>query len=80
MNCPYCREPVLDNEPKGRFQNGDTIHPECLVRMLAGSVGHQLRACSCYGGTEDDPKDKTLREGARMAAKLFCYGGEEGHA
>jgi hypothetical protein len=50
--------------------NGDgRIHHECLIRAVVGSVGHQLRRCSCYGGDEEDPPGLTKREAARLAAE-----------
>lgn len=74
MNCVYCDEPILAGESQNE------LHPECLIRMVAGSVAHQLHVCSCFGGVDVDPRGLTRRAGARNAAKLFCCGVEEGHA
>ncbi len=42
-------------------------HVECNFRAIAGSVGHQKRRCSCFGGEEDDPPGLSKREAARAA-------------
>lgn len=79
--CFYCLEPILEGEPIREINRGaEYAHYECMIRMVAGSVGHQLKACSCFGGTEDDPKGATRREAARAAARLFCAPPGEGHA
>jgi hypothetical protein len=47
-------------------------HQECMIRSTVGSVAHQMKTCSCYGGTETDEDDPamTKRESAKAAAKL----------
>jgi hypothetical protein len=58
VNCPNCNEPVTAEE-----RGSDRIpahlriyHYECTIRMVMGSVAHQRRECSCFGGVgEDDP-------------------------
>lgn len=47
------------------------FHRECMLRNVLGSVGHQRKKCSCYGGTEEDPPGMTKREAARAAVRLF---------
>ena len=44
-------------------------HYECHARSIFGSLGHQQGRCHCFGGTEDDPPELTLREGARAALR-----------
>lgn len=76
MTCPGCSEPLLDGEEideRGRLAADGTIatlrwHRECLIREDFGSVGHLLKRCPCYGGTEEDPPGMTDREAARAAA------------
>lgn len=48
-------------------------HRECLIRAIAGSVGHQLGVCSCPGkpGWMDDPAGLTKRQAAILAERLF---------
>lgn len=46
-------------------------HHECHARMVLGSLGHQQRRCSCYGGTEEDPPEMTVREAAKAALAFF---------
>lgn len=42
-------------------------HYECHARSIVGSLGHQQRRCSCYGGTQEDPPEMTVREAAKAA-------------
>lgn len=70
QTCVWCDEPVLPGEPLAPF-NGSTMHYECGLRSAVGSVGHQTRRCSCYGGTEEDPPGLTRREAARAAMTFF---------
>lgn len=46
-------------------------HQECTIRSIIGSVGHQEKRCSCFGGTEEDPEGMTKREAAKAAYDLF---------
>jgi hypothetical protein len=67
--CLWCGEPVAPAE-QDPHRVGQPIHYECGLRCALGSVGHQRRRCSCYGGDEEDPPGMTRREAARAAAKL----------
>jgi hypothetical protein len=86
--CLWCGEPVL---PDDRQESVALIrasatgpepavrHYECAARVVVGSVGHQMRCCSCYGGTEEDPPGLTLRESAVLAlamANTLCLKAE----
>lgn len=68
--CIYCASPILAAE-MGTMENLGPLHYECQMRMIAGSVGHQLKQCSCYGGTMEDPEGLTKREAAIAAYKLW---------
>ena len=46
-------------------------HIECFIRDTAGSVGHQARLCSCYGGTAGDPPGLSRHAAARVAYAFF---------
>lgn len=78
--CMHCGEDVRDGEPARDMpihylcgaREVERIHLECALRMVVGSVGHQLRECSCFGGTRDDPEGMTRREAARAACDLFA--------
>ena len=72
-HCPHCGEPILSEE-SARLINGGAalMHAECLIRVVAGSVAHQLRRCSCFGGTEEDPPGATRRQAAKEAESLFA--------
>ncbi len=50
-------------------------HQECFLRSIVGSVGHQRRRCSCFGGQEEDPPGLTRREAAVAAARAFTFPG-----
>ena len=42
--------------------------------MVAGSVGHQMHLCGCYGGDKDDPPGLGRRDAARAALAYFTNG------
>jgi hypothetical protein len=72
--CRWCDEPVSLHELRYLAvitETGQVTHYECVVRSAAGSVGHQKKLCSCYGGKEEDPPGMTRREAAKAAAELF---------
>lgn len=70
--CLYCDEAILEGEPFDTVNGGaDTLHAECLLRMVIGSVGHQRERCPCFGGVEGDPVGLSRREAARAAAMVF---------
>lgn len=72
LECAHCEERIAAGD-RGVFLNGDPrpFHFECFIRGVIGSVGHQKRACPCYGGVEDDPPGTTRREAARAAMEYF---------
>jgi hypothetical protein len=66
-HCQYCYEEIEAGEEspmKG-------MHRECAIRAVIGSAAHQLRECSCYGGTREDPPGMSLRASAKLAAETF---------
>jgi hypothetical protein len=42
-------------------------HEACYVRATVGSVGHQRRLCSCFGGHLEDPPGLTIRQASEAA-------------
>lgn len=70
MNCLHCGEPIIDGDPIVP-NAGEPLHNVCFTRMLVGSVGHQRKRCSCFGGTEEDPPNLTKRQAAIAAAYFF---------
>ncbi len=68
MKCIHCDEEIQPGEAHKIVKNA---HFECGFRMIAGSVGHQQKKCSCYGGTMEDPEGMTLREAAKAAMEEF---------
>lgn len=78
-SCLYCDEVIAAGDSGLILPHFDTLdassqlrvqHRECYLRGILGSVGHQMRTCSCYGGTEEDQPDLTRRQSARLACKL----------
>jgi hypothetical protein len=69
--CPCCDEEVLDTDRRAPSY-GQPVHYECGLRAALGSLGHQRRRCSCYGGEEEDPPGLTRRQAA-MAATLYFH-------
>jgi hypothetical protein len=74
--CLYCVEPIAEGDlgveqPYLSLEGETTVvqHRECFLRSIFGSVGHQKKTCSCYGGTEEDPPGLTTREAAKAAAE-----------
>lgn len=72
MLCAFCGEEVAEDDRESRIacEPGFGMHRDCGLRMVVGSLGHQLGLCGCRGGpgTLDDPPGLTLREAARTAA------------
>lgn len=70
--CPWCDELVEDGEDYETTNDGELrYHRACLIRQVVGSVAHQRRECSCYGGTGEDSPNLTPREAARAAWNYF---------
>lgn len=76
--CVLCDEAIAEGDMGSVYENGGAVHYECSMRGVAGSVGHQLGRCSCYGGTEEDPPGLTPRQAARAAARIFHWKQEHG--
>ena len=75
LPCGFCREPIQIGD-RGcmipDFSGCDNpFHFECHMRLVIGSLAHQQRRCSCYGGTEHDPPGMTLRQAARAAFEYW---------
>ena len=67
--CSYCDEPIAEGDPFELVNDGAVwLHRECMIRLALGSLGHRLRLCSCYGGTEGDPPGLTRRQAAKASA------------
>lgn len=78
VHCLNCNEPILENESGvrivyiGEERTGFAYqHRECHLRGVFGSVGHQQKKCSCYGGSEEDPPGLTKRQAAIAAVQLY---------
>jgi len=72
VKCTYCSEMIVQGEKSQETNDGALLfHYECFIRMLAGSVGHLNKKCSCFGGTQEDPPDMTKRQAAKAASDLY---------
>lgn len=69
--CMLCKEAIAEGDAGTIDGVGNVVHYECQMRSLIGSVGHQMRRCSCYGGTEEDPPGMTPRQAAQAALDLW---------
>ncbi len=72
--CDWCGEVIRPQDEERRLPHAGTpgkrwsyYHQECLIRSIAGSVAHQKRECSCYGGTGEDDPALTTRQAAKAA-------------
>ena len=72
MDCPWCREQVLDGDtyPEDAYGPPGTTYHQCWVRLIVGSVGRQLDLRLRSGVGDGDPPGYTRREAAAAAAKL----------
>ena len=69
--CLHCEEAVKEGDLGTVDGSGRPTHYECLMRGAVGSVGHQKRLCSCFGGTEEDPPGMTRRQAAIAACRMW---------
>lgn len=78
--CTWCEEAIEEKDcgfliphvsPDAPTED-KPVHLECSLRQTLGSVGHQQKRCSCFGGrgNGDDPK-LSIRENARRAEAYF---------
>jgi len=82
--CKWCAEVfVADDRGFGipQLSSGDTtigfFHLECFMRMIIGSVGHQMNMCECHGGHDDSEDGLTRRAAARLAWDFHHYSGKK---
>jgi hypothetical protein len=70
--CLYCCETIVIGDDGWILVDGTVLHRECSLRSVIGSVAHQEKRCSCFGGRGDDKEDgMTRREGAQAAMEYF---------
>jgi len=70
MICPLCEESIKPGEARAPWI-GTNVHLECGARSVIGSVGHQMKWCSCFGGDKEDPPGMTKRQAAIAAFELM---------
>jgi len=79
-SCSWCDEPIAEGEfgfimdEITQDEARDSFwHQECLLRNILGSVAHQRKECSCYGGEGEDDPNLTKREAAKAAAFVATH-------
>jgi hypothetical protein len=94
ITCLHCGEPIENVDVAHakqiyvKLMECDTdrtyLHIECFMRCVFGSVGHQMKQCSCFLKEASnrififgDPPGMTKRQAARAAYELAMRGGEE---
>jgi hypothetical protein len=66
--CAWCNEIIRHGENGVDHGNSYYEHIECFIASIVGSVTHQERHCTCYGGFIDCHQDEiSKRETARAA-------------
>ncbi|MGE5611047.1 MAG: hypothetical protein ACM359_17485 [Bacillota bacterium] len=74
-HCLWCAEPIREGD--GGYmvpsigQTDQPCHLACFIRQLVGSVAHQQRQCSCYGGSGEDDPALTRRQAAQAAFEEY---------
>lgn len=69
--CIHCEEPIVEGDTGTIDGSGHVLHYECVLRLVCGSVAHQLQLCMCCGGTQNDDPALTKRQAACAAAALW---------
>jgi hypothetical protein len=72
--CAYCTEAITAEDSGVVYDDlVSTLHLECHLRGVYGSVAHIEGRCGCFvrGSTEHDPPGLSYREGARAAVKAW---------
>lgn len=73
--CAWCKEAVEAGDT-GTVTYGRVMHYECTIRGMAGSIGHQKKLCSCFGGNQEDPEGMTMRQSAVAATHYWHLHGD----
>ena len=82
--CGFCQEPIQMGDRGCTIPDvsggENPYHFECHMRLVVGSLAHQRRRCSCYGGAELDPPGMSLRQAALAAWEYWlAHCGPAGH-
>ena len=89
QRCEHCGEQirkgdsgVLMNKVEPNKTTKVPFHRCCFLRGVFGSVGHQRGRCHCFGGTEEDPENMTVRQQAEAAVEyaMITRGRKEARA
>ncbi len=69
--CVYCQDKFVDGDVGSFDMANQPTHYECNMRSVVGSIGHQMKMCSCFGGTTEDPPKLSIRTSAKLATKMY---------
>jgi len=75
--CLDCGEPIAEEDDGVLIPTiAETVtiepsHLNCHLRGIVGSVAHQMKLCSCYGGSAKDQHSLTRRQAADAAVDYF---------
>lgn len=67
--CVHCQEEIIPEEEIAPCSV--TMHRECLMRCVIGSVGHQRGECQCHGKVDNSEEGISTREAAIRAMMEF---------
>lgn len=60
------------NHDPDQIESQNSLHRECFIRQIVGSVAHQKRTCRCFGGTDAEiDGDLSPRQAAIAADAIF---------
>lgn len=67
--CAWCGEEFLGDDSGLLLDCGTPYHKVCFMREVVGSIEHQKKLCSCYGGKEQH--SGTSKAEAQAAVDYF---------
>lgn len=79
--CSWCDEQIMEGDDGlliphiGAEVSEMPRHQECFLREVIGSLAHQQKRCSCFGGfDEEDSPLVSKRQAAKDAVAYFQQG------
>ena len=71
--CFRCEEPILAGESARFYGSGESVHYECYLRPVIGSVAHIEKRCQCFvpGSQCGDDPTLTRRQAAQAAVAAW---------
>jgi hypothetical protein len=73
--CRRCSEEIVAGDDGFVDAGGSVFHRACFLRMIYGSINHQLKLCSCFHELGEDDEEfesnTDLRREAEAAVRFF---------